>query len=155
MSHLIRSLLTRLSTARAGTVVRRHPRDPERGFTLIETIIALAIVGTAVIAVVMAIGQGAQSSARGRESVSLLQLARAQIETIQQYPFQSNPANYPLISPVPEGFSVSFTSTDPGTTYTYPSPAPTVITGSVQQITVTTAGDFGEMEITFYKVKVP
>lgn len=130
-------------------------RATQRGFTLIETIIALAIVGTAVIAVVAAIGQGAKASARGRESVVLLQLARAQIETIQQYPYQTNPANYPLISPVPDGYSVSFTSTDPGTTYTYPSPAPTVITGPVQQISVTTTGDFGEMEITFYKVRVP
>ena len=127
----------------------------QRGFTLIETIVAITIVASAVIAVVVAIGASARSSARGRESVTLLQLARAQAEAIQQSPFQLTPSAYPTISPVPEGFTVSFTSTDPGTAYTYPTQAATVVTGSVQQITVTTSGDFGSLDITFYKIKAP
>lgn len=125
------------------------------GFTLIETIVAVAIVGSAVIAIVAVIGSSARSSARGRESVTLLQLARAQVEAIQQSPYQSTPTAYPTISPIPEGFTVSFTSTDPGTSYTYPTQAPTVVTGSVQQITVTASGDYGSLDLIFYKIKAP
>lgn len=127
----------------------------QRGFTLVETIVAVALVGVAVVGVLSIIGVSARSSSRGRESATLLQLARAQVETIQQAPFQSNPASYTIISPIPEGFSVSVTSTDPGTTYTYASPAPTVISGSVQLITVTATGDYGSMSLRFYKVEVP
>ncbi len=150
-------LFVAVTTSLLGLLRLRSTRgiSTQRGFTLIETIIAVAIVGSAVIAVVAVIGSSARSSARGRESVTLLQLARAQVETIQQSPYQSTPSAYPTISPIPEGFSVSFTSTDPGTTYVYPTQAPTVITGSVQRITVTVAGDYGEMELTFYKIKAP
>jgi Tfp pilus assembly protein PilV len=131
------------------------PRARQTGFTLIETIIAISIVASAVIAVVVVIGSSARSSSRGRESVTLLQLARAQVEAIQQYPFQIIPSAYPTISPIPEGFTVSFTSTDPGTSYKYPTQAPTVVSGSIQQITVTASGDYGTLQLTFYKIKAP
>ncbi|MBI4220163.1 MAG: prepilin-type N-terminal cleavage/methylation domain-containing protein [Chloroflexi bacterium] len=133
----------------------RHASLSQRGFTLIETIVAVALLGIAVVGVLSVIAASARTSSRGRESTTLLQLARAQIESIQQAPFQASVANYSIITPVPAGFAVSVTSTDPGTVYRYASPSTTTITGSVQQVTVTVTGDYGSMSLSFYKVEAP
>jgi prepilin-type N-terminal cleavage/methylation domain-containing protein len=130
---------------------RALPR--QRGFTLFEVVIALGMLGTAVIAIVSVMATTTRAGSRSRENTTLLHLARAEVEAIQKSPYQSTPTNYPIIS-APDGYAVSFTSTDPGTTYSYASTT-TVITGAVQQITVTATGDTGSVDITFYKIDVP
>ncbi len=128
----------------------------QRGFSLLETIAAVFIMGTVVVAVVSVMGTSSRMSIRAQESVTLLRLVRSQIEAIQQSPFQQTPANYPAVSDVPEGFTVSFSATDPGTTYTYPPPlGTTTLTNLVQQITVTATGDYSSMNMTFYKIQMP
>lgn len=131
----------------------------ERGFSLLETIVALAIVGTVVLATGIAMANTARVSVRSEESVTLTQLVRAQIETIQQSPFLADPTQYPTISGIPEGFSVTFSSSDPGTTYAYPSapnpPLTATITNVIQKIVVTATGDFSTMSMTFYKIRSP
>ena len=128
----------------------------QRGFSLLETIAAVFIAGTVVTATVVAIGTSARIAARQEESVRLVQLVRAQIETIQQSPYEDNPADYPIVSGIPDGFTVSSTSTDPGISYTYPPPlATSTLTNLVQEIEVTAVGDFSEMSMTFYRVRLP
>ena len=127
----------------------------QRGFTLIESIVAIAIVGLVVTSVLVAMGNGTRIAGRQQESVRLTQLIRTQIELIQQSPFLTDPTAYPAITGVPEGFSVSFTSTDPGTTYTYPAPVSETLTSTVQQFEVTATGDYSESSMTFYKTRMP
>ena len=127
----------------------------ERGIFLLEAVVALAITGTFLTGVVVVMGASVRTSARAQESVTLAQLVRAQIETIQQSPFKDDPTQYPAISAIPEGFTVAVTSTDPGTSYSYAAPSNTTLTSVVQQIEVKATGDFSEMSMTFYKIKVP
>ena len=136
---------------------RNHRRlwAQETGFSLIETIIAVFLMGTVMVAVLGLMATTARSATRSEEAVTLQQLVRAQIETIQQSPFNEDPAGYPAISDVPEGFTVTFSSTDPGTTYTYPQPDGSTITNVIQRIVVKATGDFAEMSMTFYKVRMP
>ena len=84
----------------------------ERGFTLIEAIAALLILGTIVVGSLGVMALTARTSARAEESVTLLQLVRAQIETIQQSPFQQSATNYPTITGIPDGFTVTFSATE-------------------------------------------
>ncbi|MBI2919152.1 MAG: prepilin-type N-terminal cleavage/methylation domain-containing protein [Chloroflexi bacterium] len=127
----------------------------QEGFSLVEVVIAIALVGIVVTGLLGVMAATSRASVRAEESVTLLQLARAQIEAIQQSPFKANAAEYPSITGIPEGFTVAFTAADSGIAYTYPAPLGTTITGEVQRITVTAQGDFSQMSLTFYKVRLP
>ncbi len=127
----------------------------EGGFSLFETSVAVLILGTVGISVVVTFGITYRSAARAEESVTLAQLIRAQIETIKQAPFNADASQYPSISDIPEGFTVIWTSTDAGLSYAYPVPAPTPVTNVVQKITVTAQGDFAQMSMDFYKLRMP
>ena len=131
----------------------------ESGFSLVEVIIALAIIGTVVTATGIAMANTARVSVRAEESVTLTQLVRAQIETIQQSPFLADPNQYPTISGIPEGTSVTFSSSDPGTAYAYATPPNpplnATIANVIQKIVVTAKGDFSTMSMTFYKIQSP
>ncbi len=111
------------------------------------------MVGTIVTATVVAIANSARGAAQAEESVALQQLVRAQIEAVQQSPFKATVADYPAVSNVPAGYTVSFASTNPGTSYTYPNGTP--VANVVQQITVTATGDYSQMSMTFYKIRMP
>ena len=136
-----------------GPLPRLHPG--KGGSSLIEVIIAVALVGLAVPSLLAVMATSSRVAVRAEESVTLHQLARAQIEAIQQSPFKANAADYPSITGIPEGFTVTFTAPDSGMTYTYPAPLGTTITGAVQKITVTAQGDFSQMSLVFYKVRLP
>lgn len=123
------------------------------GFSLIETVIAVFVAGTAVVAVVAAVAAGVRVAARQEESVKLTSVVRAQIEVIKQAPFASNVGEYPQITPLPEGVSITVSATDPGIAYAYANGTP--LTGTVQHIRVTARGDFSELSLTFYRVDTP
>ena len=127
----------------------------ERGVTLIETIATVFLVGTVVVGVMQIMGVTARGAARSDANIDLLQIVRAQIETIQHAPFEENAEDYPEIGNIPSGFAISWAAVDPGTTYTYPPPDGRTLTNVVQKITVTAEGDNSSLEITFYKIKVP
>jgi type II secretory pathway pseudopilin PulG len=127
----------------------------ERGFSIFEIIIAVFILGTAGVAAVSLMTANIGLADRAEENVTLLQLARAQIETIQQSPFKQDPTTYPAISGIPEGFAVTVSATDSGLTYTYPAPLGTTITNVVQKIVVIAKGDYSELTLTFYKLRSP
>lgn len=127
----------------------------EGGFSIFEVIIAVFILGTAGVAAVAAMGANVGLADRAEENVTLLQLARAQIEAIQQSPFNQDPTTYPTISGIPEGFSVTVSATDSGLAYTYPAPLGTTLTNVVQKITVIAKGDYSELTLIFYKLRSP
>ena len=120
-----------------------------------ETVVAMALVGMVVPGILSVMAASSRVAVRAEESVTLQQLARAQVEAIQQSPFKANAAQYPSITGIPDGFTVTFTAVDSGIIYTYPAPLGTTITGAAQKIVVTAQGDFSQMSLTFYKVKLP
>ena len=130
---------------------RRLWRDC-RGQSILEASVAVFLVGTSVVGVVAIMGQSAVNAQRGEGNVTLLQLARAQIETIQQSPYQEDADVYPVFEKIPDGFAVSWTSVDPGTTYT--ASDGTVISNVIQVITVTAEGDEATLVITFCKISL-
>lgn len=133
-------------------------RGFSRGFSLIEQIVAVGLV--AVIVPSMAVllsGLVRQASASG-DAVAMLTLARSQLESIKEQPYQDLPGSYRAISPIPEQYAVDI-ATEAVKTYTYPAPsATTVLPDEIQLITVevTCADCFplvGALILQGYKVK--
>jgi len=104
----------------------------ESGFSLLETLAATFIVGTVVAGTIGIIGVSAVGSSRVGAGVELQGLVREQIETIQQSPFKENPTEYPIVSDLPGGATLTFsatdpyeaTNTDPGRSYVFPDGTP-------------------------------
>ena len=135
---------------------RRKIWADERGLSLIEAIAAVMIVGTIVVATLGAMSASARTAARTDEGIVINRLMQAQIEIIQQSPFEADPADYPALADVPEGFSVSFSSSDPGPIYSYPAPlTSTTLTGVVQEIAVSAGGNYATGTISFFKISLP
>jgi prepilin-type N-terminal cleavage/methylation domain-containing protein len=125
----------------------------EQGFSLIEVLAASLILGTVVVGTVGIIGATATTSTSARTGVELQDHVRTQIEVIMQAPFEEDPADYPVLTNLPEGITVRFTSTDPGTIYTFPDGTP--LSGAIQQIVVTAAKGTEQTTINFYKIRSP
>ena len=69
----------------------------------------------------------------------MLSLARSQMESVKQHPYQSLPATYPAIDLVPGGYTVT-TTVAAIKSYTFPAPlAGTMLPDEVQKITVQVA----------------
>ena len=73
------------------TSILRRFWDQERGFTLLEVVLAVFIVGTVVVGSVVVIGTVVRTASSSSESLNLQQLVQAQIETIQQVNFIKHP----------------------------------------------------------------
>lgn len=127
----------------------------ERGFSLIEVLAASLILGTVVIGTVGIIGATATTSTSARAGVELQDLVRTQAEVIMQAPFRENPADYPKVTNIPEAVTLTFTSADPGTTYTFPAPVGTTLTSVIQQIVVTATKGTEQTTMSFYKIRSP
>ena len=127
----------------------------ERGVSLIETLAAVMIVATVVTGSIGVLGAATRASGKVETGAGLQQVARSQIEAIQQSPFQNNPANYPAITGLPDGVSVTISVTDPGTSYRYPDPDNSSLTGVVQQVEVTAVESDTVETLVFYKIRTP
>ena len=69
----------------------------------------------------------------------MLNLARSQMESVKRHPYLSLPATYPVITPIPQGYTVTTTAAAVKS-YTYPAPlAGTTLPDEVQMITVQVA----------------
>ena len=69
------------------------PRHPERGFTLIEAVVALAILGGAGLATIEALGAQVRGADRAREAYMLAALAQDRLTAAVVIPA---PGTYPL-----------------------------------------------------------
>ena len=129
--------------------------NQERGFTLLEVVLATFIAGTVVVGSVVVMGTAVRSAGRTSGSLELQQLVQAQIETIQQVPY-STIGDYPVFTILPEGVTLTVTTTGSDTNYRFPNPDGTFVTNVVQRIDVTAART-GSVTVTmsFYKIEVP
>ena len=140
--------------ARLGTLLRSLRL--QRGFSLIESVAAVGVIGISVVGSVVLLSVTVVTSSETEGNLGLIQIVRAQIETIQQSPFREDPTEYPLVENIPPDVTVTFSTTYlPETTYTYPGPDGATLTLMVQKIEVTAKEDKSESKMTFYKVRSP
>lgn len=78
----------------------------ESGLSLIDTLVALAILGTAAAAFVAAIGTGSITAGDVKEDTTAQSLARSQLEYVKGLPFDEKAKDYPSIT-TPNGYSIS------------------------------------------------
>lgn len=99
----------------------------QRGFTLLEAVIALAIFSVIGVAFMAALGSMFRAQDLNREQVRAENLARAALEDIRNQPYLDS---YTVSVPVPVGYVVAI-DTQP---YCYPEPC--VSDNNVQKTTV-------------------
>jgi type II secretory pathway pseudopilin PulG len=138
----------------AKDLVRRARRRAgvEDGFSLIEELVALGIVVIGVAFILAAVGTSTFGLREANEHVFAEDLARSQVERVQDAAYSANPTTvpYPLVSG-PAGYAVSL-----GVEYwTAPNGpfVPTVRNDGLQRITVTVTHDGQNvLSVAHYKV---
>jgi prepilin-type N-terminal cleavage/methylation domain-containing protein len=78
----------------------------EQGMTLVETLVAIAILGVSTSAFILALSTGAIAVRMQAEDARAQGLARSQMETIKAAVYDSTGASYSTIS-TPAGYSLS------------------------------------------------
>jgi hypothetical protein len=136
------SLLPPSSNSDSSTAVpdRRLPRLRQRrdqkGFSLIEQIVAVGLVAAVVPALVVLLSGLVRQAATSGAAVDMLTLARSQLESIKAEPFLNRPKSYQTVSPVPEKYIIDI-GVEPVLTSTYPPPeSDIVLADEIQLITV-------------------
>ncbi|MBI3954129.1 MAG: prepilin-type N-terminal cleavage/methylation domain-containing protein [Chloroflexi bacterium] len=86
----------------------------DRGFTLVEWVVAIGITATALVAALVGIAVASRSAALADERLTAGLLARSQLESIKAQPYATPPDSYPAVG-APPGYSVQVqTLTVPG-----------------------------------------
>jgi Tfp pilus assembly protein PilV len=113
----------------------------QRGLGLVETLVAVAILGTSVVAFVVALSAGSIAIGEQDEEVVAQSLVRTQLEYTKSYPYDSEATTYPAVD-LPEGYALSISvASVPGTD------------ADIQKITVTVSRE-SESIITVEDYKV-
>ncbi len=87
-------------------------REQEKGFALIEVVIALAIVAIIASGFLMALSTSSKAIFVANERTTAESLARSQMEYVksQIYDDTNNPPSYSLLSDIPGGYGVEITA---------------------------------------------
>lgn len=78
----------------------------QRGLGLVETLVAVAILGTSVVAFVVALSTGSIAVGQQNEEVVAQGLAQAQLEDTKSQVYDTEASTYPTIV-APDGYTVS------------------------------------------------
>ena len=113
----------------------------ERGLSLVESLIAVAIVGTTAVVFVVALSTGSIAVRENNQEVVAQSLARTQLEYTKGYPYDPIPASYPTVNAT-AGYAISVNVTATPDTDT-----------DIQKITVTISRE-GEDILTVVDYKV-
>jgi len=113
----------------------------ERGFGLVESLAAVAILGVAVVALVIGLSTGSVTVREGNQETVVQSLVQTQLEYIKNYPYEPGATTYPTVD-TPEGYSISVGVGSISHTDT-----------DIQKITVTISrGEEGILTVEDYKV---
>ena len=113
----------------------------QEGLGLVEALVAVAILGTSVVAFVVALSAGSIAVGEQDKEVVAQSLLRTQLEYTKSYPYDSEATTYPAVD-LPEGYALSISVTSvPGTD------------ADIQKITVTVSRE-SESIITVEDYKV-
>jgi len=82
--------------------------NSEKGSSLIETIIALALLGIIVVAFLSGLGTATKAVVINSEQATAESLVRSEIEYVKKYPYQYDTSEYPVAPAltIPEGWNV-------------------------------------------------
>jgi type II secretory pathway pseudopilin PulG len=89
-----------------GLIWMKKQAQDQRGLGLVETLVAVAILGTSVVAFVVALSTGSIAVGQQDEEVVAQGLAQAQLEYTKSYAYNAGASTYPTIA-APEGYNVS------------------------------------------------
>jgi type II secretory pathway pseudopilin PulG len=78
----------------------------EGGITLVESLVAIAILGGGVLTMILAMSGGALAVGENDHEVTAQSLARTQLEYTKNYAYNPGATTYPTIS-APAGYSIS------------------------------------------------
>jgi len=78
----------------------------ERGFTLVEALVAIAIVSIAFTALLAALSTGAMATNKADKRITAQTLARSQLEYTKALEYKIAPTTYDTFTPIPEGYTV-------------------------------------------------
>jgi type II secretory pathway pseudopilin PulG len=78
----------------------------ERGVTLVESIVAIAILGGGVLTLVLTMSGGALAVRENDQQAIAQGLARTQMEYVKNYPYNPGATTYPAVS-VPDGYGIA------------------------------------------------
>ena len=87
-------------------VRERHLARNQRGIGLVETLVAVAILGTSVVAFVTALSAGSIAVGEHDGEAISQGLAQSQMEYTKSYAYSPGATTYPLMA-APEGYSIS------------------------------------------------
>ena len=84
----------------------------ERGFSLIETVIAIALLGIVAVSVLSGLGTASKALFVADERATAESLARSQMEYVknQAYDDTNNPPQYFQFSSIPDGYTIAVTT---------------------------------------------
>ncbi len=84
----------------------------QKGFTLIEVLVSLALLGIIATGILGALGTSSKATVTNDVQTTAQNLAQGQMEYVRNQPYDvGSPPEYALISNVPAGYSVSCTVT--------------------------------------------
>ena len=78
----------------------------EKGIALVESLVAVAILGTTVVTLIISLATGSIAIRETDEEVVVQSLARTQLEYIKGYTYDPNATTYPTVS-TPPGYTIS------------------------------------------------
>jgi len=78
----------------------------EEGLTIVESLIAVAIVGVALVAFAVALSTGSLAVWESDQEVTVQSLARTQMEYIKGYPYDPDATTYPTVNAT-DNYSIS------------------------------------------------
>ncbi len=90
-----------------GRLPGNAPPSDEAGIGLVEALIAVAILGLALTALLSAVSTGSMAVSRTDERVAAENLARSQLEFTKSQPYQALPATYVTVTPSPGDYAVA------------------------------------------------
>ncbi len=126
---------------RLKAILRAAMTSGQEGVGLVETLVAVAILGATLVVLLTAISTGVIGVATTEQRVTAENLARSQLEYTKSQTYATAPASYATVTP-PAGYAVTAAAT-----------SITEGDGAIQKITVTVTRD-GETLLTVEGYKV-